>query len=57
MIMFQKGIDNIYLLSGGLRDMFEKFPEFVTGKLSPKPGTAVSKTGDISILAHLLIVK
>ena len=38
--MFQKGIDNIYMLSGGLRDMFEKFPEFVQGKLPQKPGSA-----------------
>jgi hypothetical protein len=53
--MFQKGIDNIYLLSGGfnncyccknqfllvgLIDMVEKFPIFVIGKLPPKPGTA-----------------
>jgi centrosomal protein CEP41 len=36
--MFQKGVDNVYLLSGGLRDMFEKFPEYVIGTLPPKPG-------------------
>jgi len=38
-LMFQKGIDNIFLLSGGLIDMAEKFPEFVQGTPPVKQGT------------------
>jgi len=36
---FQKGVDNIFMLSGGLRDMAAKFPNLVLGKLPPKPDT------------------
>ncbi len=38
--MTQKGFDNVYMLSGGLREMYEKRPEHVYGLLPPKPKTA-----------------
>ncbi len=41
--MFQKGIDNVYLLCGGVREMYEKYPEYVNGLLPPKPSTIKSK--------------
>lgn len=39
-IFYQKGIDNIFVLHGGLRQMYEEFPDLVVGVLPPKPGTA-----------------
>eukprot|EP01116_Phalansterium_solitarium_P016179 TRINITY_DN3702_c0_g1_i1.p1 TRINITY_DN3702_c0_g1~~TRINITY_DN3702_c0_g1_i1.p1 ORF type:complete len:290 (-),score=69.52 TRINITY_DN3702_c0_g1_i1:340-1209(-) len=52
--LIQKGIDNIYLLSGGLFDMNEKFPEHVIGTLPPKPGTAkLSSSGRLTTSGSL----
>ncbi len=49
--MFQKGIDNVYLLSGGLKDMSEKYPEYVIGRLPIKPGTASKKGLSMSFVS------
>ena len=35
-ILFEKGFDNIYLLSGGIEKFLPSFPELVEGILVPE---------------------
>lgn len=34
-VLYEKGFDNIYLLSGGIEEFYQKKPEFVIGKDLP----------------------
>lgn len=34
-VLYQKGFDNIYLLSGGIDDFYQKKPEYVVGHELP----------------------
>ena len=39
--MFEKGYENVYLLSGGIELFLEEFPELCEGKSVPKPKKVV----------------
>jgi len=32
-ILFEKGFDNVYLLTGGVHQFYEDFPELVAGRI------------------------
>lgn len=34
-VLYEKGFDNIYLLTGGIEDFYQKKPEYVVGKELP----------------------
>ena len=36
-LFFEKGYENIYLLSGGIEQFLEEFPHLVEGTSVPKP--------------------
>ena len=41
MLFFEKGYENIFLLSGGIEAFLEEFPQLVEGKNVPIPKSAI----------------
>jgi hypothetical protein len=56
-VMFQRGVDNIYLLTGGLQKMCKKYPEVLVvapGKKAPFPPDhkLLQLRGDLNAWSH-----
>lgn len=50
-MMYEKGIDNVYLLTGGIRALGEVHPELIEGEI-PRPPSAASSTRSVTRKYH-----
>eukprot|EP00245_Coleochaete_scutata_P014051 TRINITY_DN5891_c0_g1_i1.p1 TRINITY_DN5891_c0_g1~~TRINITY_DN5891_c0_g1_i1.p1 ORF type:complete len:232 (+),score=42.76 TRINITY_DN5891_c0_g1_i1:61-756(+) len=41
-LFYEKGVDNVFVISGGLRELGEKYPELIEGELPRPPSPALS---------------
>lgn len=62
-VMVDRGIDNIYVLNGGLHEFAGEFPSFIEGNPPPLPSSQKSRTAasrsissNISIMYHYTLV-
>lgn len=42
-VLYEKGFDNVYLVTGGIEEFYQKKPEFVVGKELPPLNSELGK--------------